>query len=44
MTQKYEQLMTLYAAMLIEDGFVYLNEEGLITSTNTPCGEPLTED
>ena len=27
-----------YAQMLIEDGFVFINSDGLIDSTNTPRG------
>ena len=36
MTQKYEELMTKLAEMYIEDGFIFINSDGFIDSTNTP--------
>ena len=39
MTKKtFNELAEIYARMLIEDGFVYINSEGLIDSTNTQHG------
>ncbi len=35
MTQKFDELMTEYAKMLIEDGFVFINKDGEIDSTAT---------
>ena len=37
MTQKYEELITKLAEMYIEDGFVYINSDGLIDSTENPA-------
>lgn len=36
MTQKYEELITKLAQMYIEDGFIFINSDGLIDSTNKP--------
>lgn len=32
---KFQDLMTKYAKMLIEDKFIYINDDGLIDSTET---------
>ncbi len=44
MNKTFNELAEELARMYIEDGFVFINSDGFIDSTNTPRGEPLTED